>query len=192
MKDISKLCEKIVAHLTAMGSPIDELLHPGIQGKEMQNVAQSLPFVFPASVSEMYQWHNGTELVAGSVFFPWWTFDTVIESLERYRILSAADPNKKIWANNWFPFLSGSDISSIGIACGTSARKDAEIIWFEYTVGVQTGFLSLEIMLKTLIASYESGAFFMGIDGEIDCNTREFSKIARRFNPGVRLWDDYE
>src|SRR5882724_10424575 len=78
---IRELCEQIVRHLDAIGFPLSKFLLPGFSDEEIRKVQATLPFVFPSSLVEMYKWHNGTELVAGTCFFPWWTFDKITESM---------------------------------------------------------------------------------------------------------------
>lgn len=134
----------------------------------------------------MYKWHNGTELVAGTTFFPWWVFDTITESVERYKVLVA--PGNDLWKDKWFPFLSSSDISSIGISCGDTLREDGEIVCFEYAVGTRIEFASLEAMLRTILAAYEAKAIFLASDGELERDDEAFRDIARRFNPGISHW----
>jgi hypothetical protein len=185
MSTIADLCEKIVGQLTAMGSPVANFLHPGLSNQDIQGVQASLPFVFPISVVEMYKWRNGTALVPGSTFFPWWVFDTIAESVERYNVLSA--PRDELWNDHWFPIFSASDVSSIGICCKNSPKEDGEIYCFEYSLGTQIEFITLEAMLRTILAAYETGAIFL-TSGGLEQDDDAFARLARQFNPGIQRW----
>lgn len=74
MSRIVILCESIVGHLASIGSPIGKLLLP-LTSDQLKLLEGDLPLVLPLSCLEMYTWHNGTELLQGSTFFPWWIFE---------------------------------------------------------------------------------------------------------------------
>jgi cell wall assembly regulator SMI1 len=187
MPSVSDYCDGIVAQLTALGSCIEQLLQPGASAKRIREAEGMFSFAFPTSLVEMYKWRNGTRLVEGSAFFPWWVFDSLEESLGRYETFKNAS-DEKTWKANWFPVFSASDVSSIGIVCSPSRAADAEIVWFEYTLGTEVAFVSLEAMLVTISRAYQVGAIFMTDSGEIDLNDSAFAKIARKHNPGVTRW----
>lgn len=190
MSLITQTCERIVAKLTALGSPIAELLEPGLTDQDLQAIETTLPFVFPDSVREMYKWHNGTPLVDGTTFFPYWGFDTIAESLGRYKVLAAPDPDRTWWTDRWFPIFSASDISSVGIVCGDSAQKDGEIVRFEYMLGTEVAHDSLEAMLQTILEAYESGIIFADEELELDYDGKAFARIALKYSPGVKMWEE--
>jgi hypothetical protein len=194
MATIRYLCDRILGYLEVLGYPISTFLQPGLSEQDIERVQRSLPFVFPGSILELYKWRNGTALVPrtfpGKCFFPGWCFDTITESLERYKVLSTPIPcDVELWRISWFPIFSASDISSIGICCSPSAQaQDGEVMCYEYTVGTRVAYCSLHSMLETVLAAYESGVIVVGNDGELDFDAKAFVDIARRLNPGVKRW----
>lgn len=190
---IHELCEQIVEQLTSIGYPISEYLLPGLSEAEIQRVEAKLPFMFPHSLIDMYKWHNGTPIVGGDVaagrwFFPGWSFDTLDESSTRYTVLSTpTECEVVLWRANWFPVFSGSDISSYGICCDKIRREDGEMVHLEYTAGIATPveYVSLEALLKTLLAAYKERVIFIGIDGELDYDRGAYSEIWKQVNPGL-------
>ena len=201
MSQIADLCDQIVERLSALGSPIAKLLQPGITESLIQEIQASLPFVFPDAAVEMYKWRNGTEPVEGSTLFPGWGFDTIAESVERYKIL--ATPNDGIWNDHWFPLFSSSDISSIGIVCDDQPSADGEIVTYEYMLGDEVEFESLEAMLKTVLKAFDTGVYYLDDQGLlevgestyddqgrlINVDMSKFNEIARHFNPGLKRYE---
>jgi hypothetical protein len=187
MSRIVTLCDGIVSQLTAKGSPIAQLLKPGLALSELHELEGGLPFVLPSSCVEMYTWHNGTELVSGSTFFPWWVFDAITESVDRYRILATGEDD--VWDSTWFPLFSASDISSIGIACESSRTPDGPIHRFEYLCGSFQEYLSLETMLETILVACERGIIFWDEkERELDQDDEGFARVASGLNPGLDRW----
>lgn len=190
MAFIAQLCDDIVAELTAIGSPIATMLLPGLPEADIRKEELHLPFVFPTSLIEMYKWRNGTDsqFETGTSFFPWWTFDGLPESVERYKELAA--PQDEHWDAKWFPIFSSSDVSTYGICCQDTPADDGEIVHFEYLTGSRVEFVSLEAMLQTILEAYKGGVIFLGSDNEIDVDDEAFAAIARQHNPGVKRWTE--
>ena len=187
MSIIIGLCEQIVQRLTASGSPIARYLLPGISERGIREVEAKLPFVFPDAIVEMYKWHNGTELVAGTTFYPWWVFDTITESTERYKILIA--PQNGIWAETGFNIFSSSDISALlGLFVRThqrsTERSSASNILgiMEWSSLVWRRFFGLYLQPMTTVPSSWRA------HGELDEKPKAFAKLARKFNPGITRW----
>jgi hypothetical protein len=189
MPELRDLCDEILDQMARIGYPI--YLHPGISLAELRGFEADLPFAFPAALVDMYQWRNGTSIVntggPGSCFFPWWCFDAVAESVERYRILAGPMPievGATFWRADWFPIFSGSDISSIGIRCKPVEAEDGEIICYDHTAETRVAYVSLRAMLQTICAAYKAGVIFLGTTGELDFDQAGYFQIAKSFNPG--------
>jgi hypothetical protein len=186
MAQISDLCDRIIAKLSALGSPIVSLLQPGLSDQQIQQALASSQFALPEALVAMYKWKNGTQIAVGATFFPWWTFDTISESVERYKVLSA--PNDGLWNDRLFPVFSASDVSSIGILCADVPAADGAIYCFEYTLGTEPEYDSLEAMLRTILDAYENNVIFMNNDGNLDYDESRYAEIARQNNPQTKRW----
>jgi hypothetical protein len=188
MSQIAQLCDKIAGHLTKVGSPIADLLHPGVSEAQIQRIETTLPFTFPISIVEMYKWRNGTDRTLGSESFPWWTFDQIDLSVESYHELTRSIPDDS-WNDHWFPMFSTSDVSCYGIQCSDENAIDGPIVHFEYLTGTNDEFVNLEAMLRTILIAYETHVIFMSEDSDIDVDDIGFAEIARNLNPGIKRWE---
>lgn len=185
MSNISLICDNIVARLTDLGSPIAALLMPGATLPEIAEVEQSLGISLPDSAREMYLWRNGTKLEQGACLFPWWTFDSLEESHQRYQVL-VRDPIS--WSRSLFPLFSSSDISSIGILCGNLPVQDAQIECYEHSLGRSLEYENIASMLNTILSALEAGVITVTATGDLDYDKVEFARIAQKLNPDVAKW----
>lgn len=191
MSRIVILCESIVGHLASIGSPIGKLLRPPLTSDQLKLLEGDLPLVLPLSCLEMYTWHNGTELLQGSTFFPWWVFDQIGESIQRYRTLLTAGQSS--WNVDWFPLFSASDISAIGIQCGKCQESDGSIYCFDYLGESRKEFDSLESMLETILVACKEGGIFWNVkEAELDIDEKAFARVAARLNPDCPKWRSME
>ncbi len=193
---IADLCDQIVSRLHALGRPTDDLFLAGLTSEEICEATVIFPFMLPDSVLALYEWRNGT-IRSGrdSDFFPGWRFVSLTEAMERYSVLY--DPIDNLWSDRWFPLFSSPDISTYGVACKDVSRDDGEVVAYEYTLGADVEFESLEAMLETILKAYETGVYYLDEKGQLEVgeptyddqghlvgvDMSRFNDIAKRFNP---------
>ena len=153
---IVDLCDQIVSRNYALGRPTADLFLAGLTSEEIREATVSFPFALPDSVLALYEWRNGT-IRSGrdSDFFPGWRFVSLTEAMERYSVLY--DPIDNLWSDRWFPLFSSPDISTYRVACKDVTGDDGEVVAYEYMLGAEVAFESLETMLDTILKACETG-----------------------------------
>ena len=81
-----------------------------------------------------------------------------------------------------------AELEKLGYMATPVTVVDGEVVSYEYMLGSQVEYVSLEAMLRTIATAYQAGVIFMGEDNDIDYEEKAYARIARRFNPGIKAW----
>lgn len=217
MTQIGELCSQIVKHLTRLGLQTESNMLPGLSEKKFRELTAGLPFVFPRSVVDLYQWSEGLQPRSGigNGFFPGYGMDSLPEMLEMYRELSTASdyPRFRSSGLQWFPIFRSGGTDFYGVCCTNSTTDDGEVVdddnegeHRDCVTPPEVQFVSLEAMLRTLLRCYETGVYFVDEQGRLtvgvktyfddgplkgclkNVNLSRFKEVARQFNPDLKCW----
>lgn len=192
MAEIKDLCEAIVSERDKLNLSLSPYLNPGLSEKSVKALTSDLPFKLPKTVFDLYSWRNGTKegkIPFGKMWlFPIWYLATAERAVSRYH--GIVEALEDFWEPRYFPlFLSGAG-DYMGIVCSKTKTDDGEIVCYRQgDTEVAVEYANLNVLLETVLASYQAGAFTVNDAGSLAVDSSCFATIARKLNPGVQRWD---
>lgn len=165
-------------------------LRPGVPAVHTRSVLEASALPSNPQVEALYRWRDGTDMgggvLSGDVWlFPGYFFLSIEDAVLEYR-LRVDDPR---WSPGWFPVFAngGGDFYVVDFTLGA----DGPIRHFEvYAHEQPVEFLSLESMLRTVVAGFEREVFFVNRRGYLEMDYREFESLCAKLNPEVAWWAD--
>ncbi len=154
-----------------------EAFEPPIKPEKLAKLAAELPFELPSELTKLYAWHNGQS--QNAPFFNAFTFFPFEEALEEYALaLENAQEQGLEWKASWFPIF-GYMGDYFLLECAPESPPAPVYMYLSHVEGVPRWYESLEKMLLTIAACYQSGAYSYDDD---DIFVEDFEKAE-----GIRL-----
>jgi cell wall assembly regulator SMI1 len=169
--------------------PAARSLKPGLDAAEIRQRLRFVPGYVPREVYTLYQWHDGQDasfdqLVPGLRFVP--LDDALRERRHLLALPLALGPPACVmpfWDRRWLPVLSFQDhhwVATMGTSPAETAVFFERILEDPDPVRVQA---SLAAFMAEAAACFESGAFFINDEGELDQDRSAAHAIRRRNEP---------
>jgi cell wall assembly regulator SMI1 len=188
--------QQLHAALERAGSPVAELLAPGLDGDEIGRLTADLPFALPEELVALYRWHDGLtgDGTPKGQLFPGGYWLSLRQALEhRAAMLRVAadatagtelDP-ELIWRASWMPAFIDFFGDTHVVVC---ERTTESPVWFvakddpDHRPLVFDGIASL---VRTAGESWSDGVFAFDRDGVTAPDEERYAAVWRRHNPAA-------
>jgi cell wall assembly regulator SMI1 len=188
---ISTALVSLEQHLFAFGrTRLLSLLADGIGPDQVRAMLAELDLESREDVETLYSWHDGTlrsdsATIGQITVFPGFYLLSLADGCANYRAFA---PDSR-WREGWLPLFAdgGGDFYVINLR----PPSDGVIRHFRIDAAEHpVEFESLALMIHTLAEAYETKAFFLNSDGDLDIADDAFARLAAAINPGVAWWQD--
>lgn len=168
--------------LIRRASNVRQALRPGLSATLLEEILRPFPHAVPDQLRQLYRWHDGTEVVRGwrALLFPGARWLPLREAVKTWGEAQEGDriTGQAAWDSRWLPvFTDGSDGFHV-VACGDGG---GEVLTF-FFVGLPatwSEFSDLHSLVEALVQRWRSGAYWQGVDGEIQEDRRAVAAIRR-------------
>lgn len=217
--EISSALDKLLLQLTRLRLPVAHQLQPGLTREEIDAVTSPLPFQLPAELYHLYMWHNGALPQSGladgeSMFlsdlghllpYSLYPFVPLEQALEYSQYFNEEDYLNNFWIDYedeevnferrqdylYFSLFSDPGDSDYIVLCTAAERQKAPVVYWSSEEGAPILIhRSLCDMIATMTACYESGAWYIGEDGDVKVNYKMERDINQRLNPDLPFHAD--
>jgi hypothetical protein len=189
MSTITKYLDEIAVECAKLGIDLKRDMLPGITLDRAAKVAKDLQFDLPNEIIELYLWKNGVRLEGQSCenrMIPRFYVRPLEQCVHTTKILISGihEPNSQ-WRAKWFSVFEDLAGDYLAINCKAGDIDYGKIFSVEELVEPFPAFLSLEVMLYSVLECYRSGAYFIDEDGLLAEDDEIADPIYRRFNCGL-------
>lgn len=171
-------------------------LQPGLSESQIRDrVEYGFPLSLPTEFYELYQWRNGTifgeeEFV---IFVPGYAFNSLeyaidqyqdfIEDAEDFAERNDCDPSD-IWRHDLLPIFSCDLIQDYICIVGNQELQKTSPMTYFWGEDKETGVIysSLTSMMQTVAECYETGAYYLSKDGDIETDESMQKQIYHKYN----------
>jgi cell wall assembly regulator SMI1 len=175
----------IQGYLDRLGrQPTLERLQPGVEPEALNKKVEAVGLSAPADLAELYEWRNGTN-ASGAVLddlhvWPGFYFLSVEDAIANY----TAFVRDARWDRGWLPVFANGGGDFYAVVCHKGRGDWGQVIYFRIDeIEHPVEFHSIQALLATLAAAYESGIFFIDDRGYLEMNDVEFSELANSVDP---------
>jgi hypothetical protein len=159
---------------------------PGLTFNEVLERIETLGFPLPNELYELYQWRNGTTSDTPSIIFPTFEFiplDEVVETIQQ--------ANNDLMIAELFtfndqpllPFMGRDGRYCAVIISQRNTLKSPVVYIGKQGGGEHIAFSSMTNMMCSLAECFETGAYYLDIDGYIDAHPIQVASVLRKNNP---------
>ena len=194
MQQLTTYLDEILTWHTHLGSPVPALLQPGLTLAKIQGRAKQLPFQLSEEVLTLYQWRNGIPRAIESrgnlSFFEAHQFlplDDALESFQiRYPIFKEFNER-----TDWLPLFEDVTGDGYGAMGAYGAEQATPVVFVFEGLDVDVVFDNLTNMMRTMLACFEEGVFWLGADQWLETDYDRLGNVARTLNHRVPYWQTY-
>lgn len=172
--------ESLINTLEGKAVSIRPHLLPGIPRTSVQAALNSLGLVPPNELYELYEWHNGVDIVnAPCLLFGEHQFLTLADAIREHQELTHyyGQITSSLNIDQCFP-IAGFEGSMLAVYCEPVPVQGLQNPVIEIYHGISAAFESIDTMMKTVEEWFSSGIY----DTEPVDDDRRFA-IRQRFNP---------
>jgi hypothetical protein len=192
MEPLTQYLDQILDWHNRLGTPLSAHLQPGLSADEIRRKIAVLPFKMPDEFIELYMWRNG--IPARS---PEWV--SFIEDHEFICLEQAIDFFQETYPimqhyyenSDWVMTFHDGGGDGYGSSAVTEGGSAAPVVLLAQGDGVNVVFKSLAQMMKTMVASFEAGAFSFEKDEGLDTDFHKLGEVAHKMNPDIHYWTQY-
>lgn len=160
-----------------------QALQPPIKPEKLNQLAAELPFELPSELVKLYSWHNGQS--HNAPFFNSFTFFPFEEALEEYALaLENAQEQGLEWKVSWLPIF-GYMGDYFMLDCAPENPPAPVYMYLSHVEGIPCWYESLEKMLLTLAACFQSGAYSYDEDQIFVEDFEKAEALRQKFNRRV-------
>ncbi|HKQ37169.1 MAG TPA: hypothetical protein VJ063_03760 [Verrucomicrobiae bacterium] len=191
MSQIADIGNEILSLQTALGLDNPGNYRPGLTQAELASCALFRNVSEPSELHDLFAWRNGTVengIPMGRLWIKPGFY--VLSSDDAVRENHYCSEHCDYWKSSWFPLLTNGaggrhfyDIDKLiaGKACVMNFDTESQQI-------VNQMYDSIESMLRTILTCYQSGAYFLALDGYLDSDFPREVTISRNVNPHSDYW----
>lgn len=181
---LAQQLERLVQELEDRGWKINTCLRPGLDSTQIYGKLASLGLrSIPTALRELYQWHDGTPEDCDIPLFDEHYFLALDDAIDEYSqtlsVYRQFAPLENFEYEQCFPFANFMG-SSYAIYCSDQSLQNFVHPIIRVFQGVDVSFMSLEMMVETIIEWYVSGAYNMQ-----PLDEQRTKQIWRTLNPGI-------
>ena len=185
MSSLTEALNRILTWLAKHKPNVALSLQPGLTDKEIDETIKDWLGQLPGEVRELYQWHNGSEDRYFYDDFDWLPVEGFL-SLEKaietyYYLLGSSSVCDEMANPNWLPIYTLD--SKYLIVIGDEDRKTLSVseLWVKYNE-IEMYYPNLTNLMLALDSCYETGAYYLEENGEVQENEQKVAEIECRYN----------
>ena len=192
MEELTQYLNQILDWHTKLGSPLAKNLPPGISVDEIRKKISLLPFKLPDEFVKLYAWRNGTPAgdLNGVSFMEFHRFLPLDEALDIFQ-KSYPIMQQFYEKTDWIMTFEDGSGDGYGISAVEEGSSTAPVVFLFEGEGVNVVFESLTQMMRTMVASFETGVYTMGKDGDLKTDFIKLGEVAHKLNPDIYFWARY-
>lgn len=189
---ITQYLDQILQFHSNLGSPLANQLQPGLGEDEIRSKISSLPFRMSQEFIDLYRWRDGVPMDHPNAIslFEFHHFVPLDETLsffhQTYAIMKGFYP-----IADWLMVFQDPASDGYGLMGGEVEEASSPVVFLFEGEGVQIVFDNLNTMLKTIVACFEEGVFWMAGDGNLETDYDQFGQVALRLSPDIPYWRQY-
>ncbi len=198
MSVLTESLERILNWLEQNQPSFASALEPGLSKSEIREMVEhEFPFYLPMEFYELYQWRNGTvfgeeEFVQ---FFPGYTFNSLEYALDLYAdqleyaesfAMSHNCDSSLFWSREWLPIFTVDNEQHLCILGNKEASSTSSLVTvMSGDSGAAVEYTSLTGMMQTIAECYETGAYYLSEDGDLEVDEAIAEQIRIEYNEGA-------
>jgi len=192
MSTITEKLDTLIQLIESQGFPIRSQLEPGLSRTEIERKTKNLSFQLPEELYELYQWHNGQgeEIYANVPLFRDTFFISLEQAIEDYEAVQAFRYGEEDnFLMTSFPFSNFEGSWYILPSHSKLLQPQLERPVISVFEGIEVMYLSVSVMLETLIQCFLEGAYQIDLDSEnipiLEVNDALEMTILKSLNPQI-------
>jgi hypothetical protein len=157
---------RLEALLAERAPDIAGALRPGLSEQQIRGLITEIPHQLPESVSELYRWHDGTELTRGPFRAELFPDGQLLPLDEAVRLRAGAieatrDNGVPAWHSAWLPLFTEGMKRFRVVTCG---KPGGSVIFFDFVnlPRTITEYQRLEGLIDSLVRRWTAGAYWQG------------------------------
>jgi len=198
MKDLINALDRMYIWLEINMPEFAEAFQPRLSYEEIESMVSEIPLKLPQEIHDLYNWRNGLvgDISRYTNIYSSGDFSPLSTSLENYQNLIEQDliicdepliPSCD--KHSLFPFFYDSNGYTYAVILNSENLLSSPVISINDDCGLRMQYESLTAMFSMIAECYETGAYYIDIEGDYEGqiiqNSKEVSKIFRKYNPNL-------
>jgi len=162
---------------------IAQALLPGLTSDGFQAAVIDFPYQIPAAARQLYQWHDGTQLLNGrdrAALFPGGKMLPLREAVRQWAGAIEGDrrAGRSVWQRDWLPMFTDDWGGWHVIKCAGGSHPILAFNLVELP-RIDSTYPDLRRMFESVIRRWRSGAFRQGELGTVEADARAVAAVYR-------------
>jgi hypothetical protein len=201
MKDLTNALDRMYRWLEINRPEFAEAFQTGLSYEEIKSMVSEIPLKLPQEIYDLYKWRNGLvgDITTYTSIYSSGDFSPLSTALENYQNLVEQDlicenpliidliPSYNKYS--LFPFFYDSNGYTYAVILNSEKLLSSPVISISGDGGFGMQYESLTAMFSMIVECYETGAYYIDIEGDYEGqiieNSKEASKIFKKYNPNL-------